>query len=139
MSRDGSITETFGDGEHLFRLAIGQLRELQEACDAGPPLIARRLWSSEWRVDDVRETIRLGLVGGGMDSVKAAVLTKRYVDDRPGEWGRNAVLAQAVLAAALFGAEDEDLGKSKAEAERKPSRSRARKSASASSTETAQS
>jgi len=135
MSRDASITETFGDGEHKFRLAIGELRELQEACDAGPPLIARRLWNSEWRVDDVRETIRLGLVGGGMDPVKAAVLTKRYVEERPA-WGRNAMLAQAILGAALFGVEDEDLGKSKAEAEKKPTRFRAKRSGSASSTET---
>ena len=30
MSADGSITLPWGDGDHVFRLAIGGFRELQE-------------------------------------------------------------------------------------------------------------
>ena len=107
MSRSAEITLAFGDGEHAFRLAIGQLRELQEKCDAGPPLILKRLHEASWRVEDVSETIRLGLIGGGMDAIKALSLTARYVHERPA-WAYNSQVASAVLGAALFGAEDED-------------------------------
>jgi hypothetical protein len=112
MSRDATITLTWGDGEHRFRLAIGQLRELQEKADAGPAEIVDRLSSGRWRIDDVRETIRLGLIGGGMAPGDAYRLTVRYVDERP--WLENVRPAQAVLMAALVGAPDEPVGKAEA-------------------------
>ncbi|MEO8531014.1 MAG: gene transfer agent family protein, partial [Deltaproteobacteria bacterium] len=52
-------------GEHEFALNIGELRALQSACDAGPEQILMRMVRQEWRIDDVCETIRLGLLGGG--------------------------------------------------------------------------
>ncbi len=110
MSRDGSITLAWGDGEHRFRLAIGQLRELQEKCDAGPAEIVSRLSEGRWRVNDVRETIRLGLVGGGLAPATAHALTVRYVDERP--WLESVQPAQAVLMAALVGVPDEPVGSS---------------------------
>jgi hypothetical protein len=79
MSRDGSITETFGDGEHLFRLAIGQLRELDDYND-GPPLRWRRLAEGDWYVRDVRDVLRAGLTGGGMVSLEAIVKVNRELD-----------------------------------------------------------
>lgn len=109
MSRDGSISLVWGDGEHRFRLPIGQLRELQEKCAAGPAEIVERLTAGRWRVDDVRETIRLGLIGGGMAPGEAYTLTVRYVDERP--WLENVAPAQAVLMAALVGVADEPVGK----------------------------
>jgi hypothetical protein len=112
MSRDGSISLTWGDGEHRFRLAIGQLRELQEKCDAGPAEIAGRLADGRWRVNDVRETVRLGLVGGGMAPGDAHKLTTRYVDERP--WLESVPAAQAVLMAALVGVPEEPVGKDQA-------------------------
>jgi hypothetical protein len=118
MSRNGSVTLTFGDGEHLFRLALGELRELQEKCDAGPQEIARRLQGGTWRIDDVREPIRLGLIGGGMKPADAYVTVKRYVDERPA-WAENALVAFSVLAAAIVGVEEEPLGKARA-GKRKP-------------------
>lgn len=108
MSRDGSIDLTWGDGEHRFRLAIGQLRELQEKCDAGPAEIASRLADGRWRINDVRETIRLGLLGGGMAPAEAHRLTVRYVDERP--WLESVPAAQAVLMASLVGAPEEPVG-----------------------------
>lgn len=112
MSRDASLSLIWGDGEHRFRLPIGQLRELQEKTNAGPAEVLRRLTAGTWRVDDVRETIRLGLVGGGMTPESAYVLTVRYVDERP--WGQNVAPAQAILLAALVGAPDEPVGKADA-------------------------
>jgi hypothetical protein len=112
MSRDGSISLTWGDGEHRFRLAIGQLRELQEKCDAGPAEIAGRLTDGRWRVNDVREAVRLGLIGGGMVPAEAYRLTARYVDERP--LLESVPVAQAVLMAALVGAPEEPVGKAEA-------------------------
>lgn len=104
MSRSGAITFDWADGAHTFRLAIGQLRELQEKCDAGPQVLLRRLSDGSWRVDDVRETIRLGLVGGGAAPTRALDLVRVYVDDRP--LLENVGPAQAILMAALVGAPD---------------------------------
>src|SRR6185312_3542608 len=98
MSR--TLKEDFGGAEREFRLGIGELRELQGKCEAGPATILARLLAfqpqaigmkrpvaknyelgesdpdygadcniysllrttgNDWRVDDVRETIRLGL------------------------------------------------------------------------------
>lgn len=126
MSRDASLEILFGDGEHRFRLAIGELRELEEKRDAGSPLILRRLMSNEYRVDDVREIIRLGLIGGGMPATDAIKLVKRYVDDRPA-WHENAMLASAVLGAAIMGVPDEEPGKSQAGEAKAPRPSRAKK------------
>lgn len=108
MSRDGSITLTWGDGEHRFRLPIGQLRELQEKCGAGPPEILHRLATARWRVDDIRETLRLGLIGGGMGPVEALRLMQNYVDPPERPWLENAPMAQAVLMAAMVGVPDEE-------------------------------
>jgi hypothetical protein len=113
MSSNASITLAWADGDYLFRLPIGQLRELQEKCGAGPMVIYQRLHSGEWRVDDVRETLRLGLIGGGMKPVEALVLVKRYVDERP--WAENVLPATAVILAAVMGVPDDKVGKPEAE------------------------
>ena len=111
MSADGSTTLLWADGEHRFRLAIGQLRELQEKCDAGPGELLLRLTSHRWRVDDILQTIRLGLIGGGMSPTNALVLVKRYVEDRP--WGENIVIAAQIIVAAVTGDPNEERDTSK--------------------------
>lgn len=105
MSRSGEITLNWADGSHLFRLPIKQLIELQEKCDAGPPLIQARLQSGAWKVEDVRETVRLGLIGGGMSPTDAFKMVLRYVDERP--LLESVLVAEAVLSAALVGTPDE--------------------------------
>src|SRR5215207_6058651 len=99
MSADASITLVWGDGEHKFRLAIGQLRELQEKTSAGPIEVLDRLATRRWRVDDVRETVRLGLIGGGLEPIKSLSLVKHYIDDRP--LMESISTAQAILMVAL--------------------------------------
>lgn len=107
MSRDASVLLTFLDGEeYVFRLAWGQLIKLQEARDCGPFVIYVRLHGIEWRMEDVRDVIRLGLVGGGMDEVKARKLTKEYVEQRP--LIKTLPIAQAVIKAAILGPPDEE-------------------------------
>lgn len=112
MTASAKITLLWGDGDRAFRLAIGQLRELQDKCDAGPAEILGRLSNGTWRVDDIRETLRLGLIGGGATPTDALVLTARYVDNRP--LMENVMPAQAVLLAAIVG-EEEPPGKTGSE------------------------
>jgi hypothetical protein len=109
MSRGGDITLTCWDGEHTFRLRIGELRILQEKCDAGPGFILQRLRDGSWKVDDIRETLRLGLIGAGIEQQKALELVLEHVDPVP--LTQNIVNAHAVVMAAIFGTEEERLGK----------------------------
>ena len=108
MSYDGAIDLVFADDEHRFRLRIGELRELQEKCKAGPPVILQRLASQSWMLEDVAETIRLGLVGGGMAPSEALKRVQTYV--HAGGWFENVLVAHRALSAAIVGPEDEDLG-----------------------------
>lgn len=106
MSRDASIDLTWADGDYRFRLAWGQLIELQEKCDAGPFVILNRLQAGTWRVQDISNVIRLGLIGGGMKPVDALKLVRTYVEERPPM--ENVLTAQAILSAGVAGAPEED-------------------------------
>ena len=106
MSADGSTTLIWADGEHRFRLRIKELRELQDKCDAGPAQIMMRLVNHTWRVDDILQAIRLGLIGGGASPTDALLLVKRYVEDRP--LAENVVIAAEIIAAAISGDPKED-------------------------------
>lgn len=118
MSRHGDVAFEWGGEERTFRLALGEIRKLQERTNAGPYELLRRLTTGTWRVDDLRETIRLGLVGGGTvvndkgatDDNRIARLVRDYVDERPLQ--QSVMVAARILEAALAGAPDEDIPKS---------------------------
>ncbi|MGU3495933.1 gene transfer agent family protein [Xanthobacteraceae bacterium A53D] len=105
-AHDATITMPWADGTHAFRLPINQLLELQEKCNAGPVEIFDRLQLRTWRVQDVREVIRLGLIGGGKDTYASLALVSRYVDDRP--LLESVPVAAQILAAALMGPAEEE-------------------------------
>jgi|SRR5215204_1880696 len=114
MTTDGTISLIiWGDDEHRFKLALGQLRELQDKREAGAIEILDRFRERKWRVDDVREVIRLGLIGGGMAPVDAFTLINRYVDNRP--IMESLPVAFTILATALLGPMDDQLGKAQTE------------------------
>lgn len=98
MSRGGGISLIFADGEYSFRLPWGQLTELQEICDAGPYVILERLQNRTFRLCEVRDTIRLGLIGGGLDAQKAVRLVRTYVEDTE----RYSLLASSLVATAVI-------------------------------------
>lgn len=104
MSRDASITLPFADREYTFRLRWGEWIRLQETLDAGPFVIANRLLSGQWRVQDVSQVILWGLVGGGLEEGKARSLVKAYVEDRPPM--DTVMLAAAIAGAGCKGAPD---------------------------------
>ncbi|MCZ7451034.1 gene transfer agent family protein [Agrobacterium rhizogenes] len=110
--RSARIELDWGDGTYTFRLAWGQLIELQEKCDAGPYVILQRLQTGAWQIEDISNVIRLGLIGGGMTAVDALKKTRAYVEAFPPM--DNLLPAQGILAAALMGAPDEAVGEADA-------------------------
>lgn len=109
-NRNAVVEAEFGDGTYTFRLPIGQLEELQEKTGVGPFKLAQRMLSGEWMLQDVVQVLRLGLIGGGLKSVDALALVRRYAQEE-GLWLRNVDLAQRVIWAALAGAPEEAPGK----------------------------
>lgn len=95
-------------GEHTFALPIGQLRALQDSTSAGPEQLLRRMVNGEWRVDDLRETIRLGLIGGGLPNSEAGPLVAKVFDQHPLIDFRET--AYRIIGAALVGPEDDQPG-----------------------------
>ena len=108
MSRSAKVRLEWGDGEYDFRLAIGQLDEYDDLTGCGPGYalgLIRAGVFANWKPKMVREAIRLGLIGGGMDPHQALRLVKRYVDARP--MSESLATAQAVLLASVIGAPEE--------------------------------
>jgi hypothetical protein len=93
VSADGSLRLFWGDGEQTFRFAIGQFRELQENINkrrvaigapmVGPMSLVRLLQANDAWPDDVRDVLRLGLIGGGMKPADAHRLMTHYFDAVP--------------------------------------------------------
>lgn len=108
MSRSAEIELAFGGEDRVFRLPLGRLRALQEKCDAGPMELLQRFVTGAWRVDDLRETILQGLIGGGLDQASATKLVQSYFDDEPLQ--PFLPLAQGIIMASVVGTGDEDLG-----------------------------
>ena len=117
MSREYApceVTLEFGDGEHLFRLPLKMIAELQERCNAAIGTIFRRVLGGDYRAEDLIETVRCGLVGGGMSGSDARKMIDRYCDHWPLEvWYQHAL---AILTACIVGYEGADKPK-KAEGE----------------------
>lgn len=114
-NRNSSVTLPWADGDYTFRLAWGQLIELQEKTDCGPAYLLDKMWQNNWQVQHISEIIRLGLIGGGKTPSEALKLVRNYVEARPPL--ENLSLAQAILAISLQGAPEEEKGGAKAVAE----------------------
>lgn len=112
MSATGTRTIVWAGGEDQFCLKIGQILDLEERCKAGVAVIANRLTSGEWGLNDVRETVRLGLIGGGMDPERAMSKVNNFVDANDAGIAHSVLVAFAIIQTALFGApKDDPVGK----------------------------
>lgn len=98
----GEIELKWGDGEHKFNVAkLKCIFELEEKCGVGIAEIYQRIVGGKWHFNDLRETLRLGLIGGGLPPDQALRLINRYCDDRP--LMESVLPAQAVIMAAIVG------------------------------------
>ena len=94
--------ETFlGDAKHPFQLTAPMIIELERLTGSGIGTIAKRMFTQDYRLTEVTETIRLGLIGGGMDPKRAKEMIEAYVDNRP--IGDSINVALTVMNATFFG------------------------------------
>lgn len=107
-----SVTFDWADDTYTFKLGLKQLRELQEACDAGPEVIRDRIAEAKPNALDLHEVMRLGLIGGGMPAANALKLVRKYVDEVPR--AENYLPAFTILNASIVGPPDDPVGKSQA-------------------------
>lgn len=108
VPRSAKLENVFvGEGHFDLCLRIGELIALQEKLNIGPYALANRFMNGEWMVQEVVETIRLALIGGGMNQREAFNLVERNVVS--GYFIHYAGIAGNALFAALAGVEDEDL------------------------------
>lgn len=118
MSFDGSVELVWAGDTRKFRLGIAELLALQERRASGPLEILTRLQFGTWRVEDIQETHRIGLLGAGVDAKAARELVDANI--REGKITEHVLTAQAILLNALAGDPDEPVGKT--ERRRKPRR-----------------
>lgn len=114
MSGHGDVTFHWGDGEHTFRLGLKEVRELQDnpRINIGPLALFHRIERDDWFIDDLREVIRIGLIGGGMKPDQASKLIARYFDDFPPS--DHKIPAMTILSAFLIGDVTDPVGKTMA-------------------------
>ncbi len=108
MAMDGSVEFEWGSGLHKFRLGLDEARELQKKTGGGLWTLALRIARDDWLVDDLRETIRIGMIGGGADPATALSEIKTYFDKQPKLKQREAALR--ILHAFGIGEDDEPVG-----------------------------
>lgn len=114
MSANGTRTIIWANGEDQFCLAkIGLLLDLEAKCNAPVGVIFGRLGSGNFGINDIRETIRLGLIGGGMSPDRAMTAVKSHVDGNP--LASSVLTAYCVLEAVMVGVPDDPVGKGMAE------------------------
>lgn len=147
-NRRAEVTLDWADGTYVFSLKLDQLVELQEKTGAGP-------WYIQWALQAavmgsvaglappkdvspayVTETLRLGLIGGGMAAVDALKKVRAYCG--PGQLSENVAHAFAVVSVALQGAPEDTPSKKARAGKTTATRSRADKSGSRTFTVSAQ-
>lgn len=100
-AKETHIYLDFAGRRRNFELRIGEVGELERLCAAGVGAIYARLLVEQWRYDDVRETIRLGLMGGGVSEADAQMFVENYVDRGPKR--AHVLLAAQILSAFIDG------------------------------------
>lgn len=101
------VTLEWPGGEDKFALTWDQLRALEGLADKGPMALLADVQGGTWRVDDLINILRLGLIGAGIDPV---VARKRVI--AASELHPVAAFVQPamlILAAGLMGVSDQDV------------------------------
>jgi hypothetical protein len=119
MSATGTRSIIWANGEDVFCLAkVGLILDLEDKCKAPFAVIMARLENGAWGLNDVRETIRLGLIGGGMNPEKAMAAVRNHVDENP--LSHSVLVAYEVVRTVVFGVPDDPVGKDPPEGKAKP-------------------
>lgn len=124
MAPQGTVTISWRNGEDDFCIAqIKSVLLLEEKCGCGIYEVAGRLASvlsaagagmigGNARVNDIRETIRIGLMGGGKSPEEANKIVSTCVDGQP--LAHSVLVAYKAIEAYLIGVPDDPVGKTAA-------------------------
>ncbi len=100
------IKLAFADGEYTFALTWAGAEEWEEKTGRSLYHTFNEMVSSRTGfVNDVREIIRIALIGGGLAPTEAFSLIKRYVSERP--MAESMPVALSAIEAFLFGPDEE--------------------------------
>lgn len=102
-------------GENAFRLRLGEIEAVQSATACGPEFLLNAFRIGAWKADHIEAVLKFGLIGGGMDRPEATRLVRATLDRGFG-LALYKPACMAILEAALFGPEDDPVGKSEAPA-----------------------
>lgn len=98
------INAFLGDRERPFVLSDDMVTELEAATETGIGTLFQRLTAHAFKLADLAEVIRLGLIGAGTSPEEAARLVNSYARNRP--VAEVLPLATAILAARWLGADE---------------------------------
>lgn len=93
-----------GDRERAFTLTPALIAELERSTGAGIGGLARRIPALDYKLHEITEIIRLGLIGGGEHPKAAEALVSTYVVGRPVSETWNVALG--IITATMFGEPD---------------------------------
>lgn len=114
------VRRPFAGRERTFQLRFGEAAELERVCGAGIGAIMVRLATHQFYTSDIRETLRLGLQGGGLSEPEATALIMGNVDTR--RLAEYIGLAADTIGAYVNGIPDEIKKKAAPSTQRKPRR-----------------
>ncbi|MER9883097.1 gene transfer agent family protein [Mesorhizobium sp. M0118] len=109
-----SETIVWPGGEHEFRLGIGELRAIEQRCDAGCFVVMMRLLSSQAKIDDILSPIRLGLIGSGMAEKDAQRIVDGVLSETASPYTLTVTAAEVLRRFLMWNDEDSPLGEQKA-------------------------
>ena len=81
MSASALVEAFWLDDTYSFKLGIAELEQLDEKLDLGPLGLLRRFEHELWRIADLRETLRWGLIGGGATPMEADKIVRRNLKE----------------------------------------------------------
>ncbi|KAA8606016.1 hypothetical protein AL036_16325 [Salipiger aestuarii] len=73
----------FGDGEHTFALTDDMIAELERITEHGIGALYLRAVNMQFKLADLIEVIRLGLIGGKTSPARAKELVDTYARNQP--------------------------------------------------------
>lgn len=78
-----TVTKFFGDTEREFALTDAVIIELERLRGVGIGVLYQRAVAMQFSVEDLSQTIRLGLIGADTNPADAAQLVETYARNRP--------------------------------------------------------
>ncbi len=95
------IRSKFADGDHTFAMTFNLAAQWEDENGKSLFRTYRRMLDGEFGLRDIREVLRLALIGGGKKPAEALKLVETYVEGQP--LGEYQELSLMILHAAFYG------------------------------------